>query len=340
MNVLLTGGMGYIGSHIALTLLHHKYQVTILDNLSNSNIDVLNSLKFLSAKEPKFIKGDVLNTELVATVLHDHKIDAVIHLAGLKAVGESVAKPLMYYKNNVFGAISLLEAMKSCKVFNLVFSSSATVYGIPNFLPISEEHPCKPNNPYGRTKFYIEEILSDLIITDKNWNIISLRYFNPVGSHESGLIGDNPNGIPNNLMPYINQVASGQRTHLKIFGNDYDTPDGTGIRDYIHVEDLANAHLDALNNIYLNNDHQNGLLNNFNIGTGKGYSVLEVVHSFELANRLNIPYKIYPRRDGDIASSFADPKKANNFLGWKAKQSIDDMCFSSWNFQKNISQKK
>jgi UDP-glucose 4-epimerase len=244
----------------------------------------------------------------------------------------------MYYKNNILGAVSLLEAMKSCNVLNLVFSSSATVYGIPNFLPISEEHPCKPNNPYGRSKFYIEEILSDLVITDKNWNIISLRYFNPVGSHESGLIGDHPNGIPNNLMPFINQVASGQQTHLKVFGNDYDTPDGTGVRDYIHVEDLSNAHLAALNNIDSNNNYQNSPLNFFNIGTGKGYSVLDVVHAFELVNRLDIPYKIYPRRDGDIASSFADPKKANNFLGWKAKQSIDEMCLSSWNFQKNKSQ--
>ena len=338
MNILLTGGMGYIGSHIALSLLNHKHKVTILDNLSNSNVKVIKSLKFISSKEPNFIKGDVINTELVAAALKDYKIDSVIHLAGLKAVGESVSRPVMYYKNNVLGTVSLLEAMTRCNVFNLVFSSSATVYGIPNFLPISEEHPCRPNNPYGRSKLYIEEILSDLVTSDINWNIISLRYFNPIGSHESGLIGDNPNGIPNNLMPFINQVASGQQTHLRVFGNDYDTPDGTGVRDYIHVEDLSNAHIAAINKINSNNNSLKDPLNFFNIGTGKGYSVLEMVNAFEAANGIDIPYKIYPRREGDIASSFADPKKANNFLGWKAKQSINEMCLSSWNFQKNMIQ--
>jgi UDP-glucose 4-epimerase len=334
MNVLLTGGMGYIGSHITLSLLESKHEVTILDNLSNSNIEVLSKLKFISSKEPNFVRGDILDTELVIKTLKNYKINAVIHLAGLKAVSESVLYPFMYYKNNVQGAISLLEAMKSCNISNLVFSSSATVYGVPHFLPINEEHPNEPNNPYGRSKFYIEEILSDLVQSNYDWNFVSLRYFNPVGSHASGLIGDNPNGIPNNLMPYINQVASGQYPFLKIFGNDYDTPDGTGIRDYIHVEDLSDAHLSALDSIDSNSNLSKGILNIFNIGTGVGYSVLEIVKAYEKINKLDIPYEIFPRRDGDIASSYADPKKANSMLKWKAKKSIEEMCFSAWNFQK------
>jgi UDP-glucose 4-epimerase len=334
MNILVTGGMGYIGSHIALSLLNEKHEVTILDNLSNSNFEILKNLELLSNKKPNFIKGDILNTELVVKTLQNYKINAVIHLAGLKAVGESVSKPLIYYKNNVLGAASLLEAMEICEIDKLVFSSSATVYGKPNSLPIKEDHPLNPNNPYGRSKLYVEKILADLVQSNNNWKIINLRYFNPVGSHASGLIGDNPNGIPNNLMPYINQVAIGERPFLKIFGNDYETPDGTGIRDYIHVEDLSDAHLAALHLLDFGRNTHTGEYNTFNIGTGSGFSVLEIVETYEKINKLKIPYKIFPRRDGDIASSYADSTKANTILNWKASRTLKDMCQSAWNFQK------
>ena len=334
MNILLTGGMGYIGSHTALSLLEQGHEVTILDNLINSNISVLHSIQSISSAQLNFVQGDVLDTAIVKETLKKFDINAVIHLAGLKAVGESVMNPLIYYKNNIQGTISLIEAMLSCNISALVFSSSATVYGVPYYLPINEEHPTNPNNPYGRSKLYIEQILMDIAQANQDWTIVNLRYFNPVGSHSGGLIGDYPNGVPNNLMPYINQVASGQRPFLNIFGDDYDTPDGTGIRDYIHVEDLSDAHLAALN--WINVPQKNAVSNihNFNIGTGTGYSVLEIIKTYERVNGLKIPYRITARREGDIASSYADPKKANTKLDWEAIRSLEDMCYSAWNFQK------
>ena len=335
MNVLLTGGMGYIGSHTALRLIEQGHQVTIFDNLTNSNASVLNSIESISLTKPNFVQGDILDTAIVENTLNKFKINAVIHLAGLKAVGESVLTPLSYYKNNVQGTISLLDAMLSCNIGTLVFSSSATVYGAPTHLPITEEHPTDPNNPYGRTKLYIEKILMDTAQSNKDWNVINLRYFNPVGSHPSGLIGDSPNGIPNNLMPYINQVASKLRPFLNIFGDDYITPDGTGVRDYIHIEDLSDAHLDALNWIHDLQKDTTTNVSTFNIGTGLGYSVLDIIKAYEKINNLEIPYRISSRRKGDIASSYADPTKANSVLGWKASRTLEDMCYSAWNFQKN-----
>lgn len=338
MNVLLTGGMGYIGSHTALLLINQGHQVTILDNLANSKISVLDNLQLITSFRPNFIQADVLDTSSVEKAIQEFTINAVIHFAGVKAVGESVENPLKYHKNNVQGTISLIEAMKNCNIKNLVFSSSATVYGVPSFLPINEEHPINPNNPYGKSKFYIEQILTDIAQSDEDWNIVNLRYFNPVGSHASGLIGDDPNGIPNNLMPYINQVASKHRPHLNIFGNDYKTSDGTGIRDYIHVEDLSDAHLAALH--WINRSQNNSLLNinTFNIGTGVGYSVMEIIQAYENINKIEIPYKITPRRLGDIASCYSDPSKAQKLLHWKAKRTLEDMCSSSWKFQRQMQQ--
>jgi len=338
VNVLLTGGMGYIGSHTALLLINQGHQVTILDNLANSKISVLDNLQLITSFRPNFIQADVLDTSSVEKAIQEFTINAVIHFAGVKAVGESVENPLKYHKNNVQGTISLIEAMKNCNIKNLVFSSSATVYGVPSFLPINEEHPINPNNPYGKSKFYIEQILTDIAQSDEDWNIVNLRYFNPVGSHASGLIGDDPNGIPNNLMPYINQVASKHRPHLNIFGNDYKTSDGTGIRDYIHVEDLSDAHLAALH--WINRSQNNSLLNinTFNIGTGVGYSVMEIIQAYENINKIEIPYKITPRRLGDIASCYSDPSKAQKLLHWKAKRTLEDMCSSSWKFQRQMQQ--
>jgi UDP-glucose 4-epimerase len=335
MNVLLTGGMGYLGSHTALSLLEQEHEVTILDNLSNSNLSVLQCIESISSKQLNFVRGDVLDTALVKNTINQFKIDAVIHLAGLKAVGESVLNPHQYYKNNVQGAISLLDAMLSCNIGSLVFSSSATVYGAPQYLPINEEHPTNPYNPYGNSKLFIEQILIDIARSNKDWTIVNLRYFNPVGSHISGLIGDNPNGIPNNLMPYINQVAANQRPFLNVFGGDYETLDGTGIRDYIHVEDLSEAHLAALNWIDDPDKNRDINMNTFNIGTGVGYSVLDIIHAYEQINGLKIPYKITARREGDIAACYANPTKANTILGWKTSRTLEDMCGSAWNFQKN-----
>ena len=330
--------MGYIGSHTALLLINQGHQVTILDNLANSKISVLDNLQLITSFRPNFIQADVLDTSSVEKAIQEFTINAVIHFAGVKAVGESVENPLKYHKNNVQGTISLIEAMKNCNIKNLVFSSSATVYGVPSFLPINEEHPINPNNPYGKSKLYIEQILTDIAQSDEDWNIVNLRYFNPVGSHASGLIGDDPNGIPNNLMPYINQVASKHRPHLNIFGNDYKTSDGTGIRDYIHVEDLSDAHLAALH--WINRSQNNSLLNinTFNIGTGVGYSVMEIIQAYENINKIEIPYKITPRRLGDIASCYSDPSKAQKLLHWKAKRTLEDMCSSSWKFQRQMQQ--
>jgi UDP-glucose 4-epimerase len=335
MKVLLTGGMGYLGSHTALSLLEQGHEVTIFDNLSNSNASVLENIANIASGKPNFVHGNILDTSLVKNTIDTFKIEAVIHLAGLKAVGESVLEPLMYYQNNVQGTISLLDAMLSCNIGRLVFSSSATVYGIPQYLPLDEEHPINPYNPYGNSKFFIEQMLRDIANSNKDWAIVNLRYFNPVGSHISGLIGDNPKGIPNNLMPYINQVAANQRPFLNVFGGDYETPDGTGVRDFIHVEDLSEAHLAALNLIKTSQKHGDTNMHTLNIGTGVGYSVLDIIRAYERVNDLKIPYKITARRAGDIAACYANPTKANTILGWKASRTLEDMCGSAWNFQKN-----
>lgn len=328
-NILLTGGAGYIGSHTAVVLSKADYNVVILDNFCNSDPSVLERLKKILGKDLPCIDGDVRNTFLVTQVLHEHEIEAVIHFAGLKAVGESVQMPIEYYANNVQGTISLLEAMKSTGVKTLVFSSSATVYGAPQYLPIDEAHPLSATNTYGRSKLHIEEMLKDVANSDPEWKCICLRYFNPIGAHESGLIGEDPDGIPNNLVPYIAQVAIGRLEQLAVYGNDYPTPDGTGLRDYIHVMDLAEGHLAALD--YLSATQIGWEC--INLGTGRGYTVLEVIDSFERASNRKVPYKISDRRPGDIASCFADPQRAKDLLNWVATKSLDDMCASSWKWQ-------
>ena len=329
MNVLLTGGLGYIGSHIAVTLLSSRYQVIIIDNLSNSKIGVLNAIHRITGTMPMFREGDVRNQVLIETILHEFKIDAVIHLAGLKAVGESTREPLKYYDHNVGGTIALLKAMQKFQVTKLVFSSSATVYGTPNYLPLDEAHPTNPQNPYGRSKLMIEEILQD-IAANNEMSIIALRYFNPVGAHESGLIGEDPNGIPNNLMPYISQVAIGQLEMLSVFGNDYKTPDGTGIRDYIHVMDLANGHLAALAFLIKSPPGFKAI----NLGTGVGYSVLEIVNIYQEVSDRKIPYQIKSRRPGDIDICYAQCDEALKLLTWKAEYNLEKMCADSWNWQR------
>jgi UDP-glucose 4-epimerase len=323
MNVLLTGGTGYIGSHSAVVLTNLGHRVVLYDNLSNSNVAVVQKLVDITGQVINFVKGDVLDTALLTSTLATHKVEAVIHFAGLKAVGESVSDPLRYYKNNVQGTISLLHAMKAQQIKTLVFSSSATVYGEPKYLPIDEEHPTNAVNPYGRTKLQIEELLRDVASSDPAWRIACLRYFNPVGAHESGLIGENPTGIPNNLMPYIAQVAAGIREELSIFGDDYPTPDGTGIRDYIHVMDLANGHAAALNFL-------RGKLGWYavNLGTGKGHSVLEMVRVFERVTGQRLNFKISKRRDGDVASCYADTRKAGDLLDWKINHTLEEACQS------------
>ena len=333
MNVLLTGGMGYIGSHTAIVLLQLGHQVVLYDNLSNSSDTVLKKLKHITGQLISFVKGDVRDTELLKATLAAYPIDAVIHFAGLKAVGESVENPVDYYANNVQGTISLLQAIQSAQVKTLVFSSSATVYGEPQYLPIDENHPTSATNPYGRSKLHIEEMLSDVAASDASWKIACLRYFNPVGAHDSGLIGESPNGVPNNLMPYIAQVAAGQRQALSVFGNDYPTPDGTGVRDYIHFTDLAEGHAAALNSL----SHTFGW-HAINLGTGKGYSVLEMVKTFEKASGREVPYKVVARRAGDAAQYCANPQKAADLLGWSAKCRLDDMCKAPGAFSIKTSQ--
>ena len=328
MNILLTGGAGYIGSHTAVVLSQAGHEVVLLDNFCNSSPSVLDRLEKILGKALPCIEADVRETEVVEKVLREYKIDAVIHFAGLKAVGESVEKPVEYYANNVQGTISLLQAMNAVGVKKLVFSSSATVYGDPQYLPIDENHPTNPTNPYGRTKLQIEQILRDLSNSDTEWRIICLRYFNPVGAHESGLIGESPNGVPNNLMPYIAQVAAGKLPHVNVYGNDYPTPDGTGIRDYIHVVDLAEGHLAALD--YVNN-HQGWDV--FNLGTGHGISVLEMISSYEQANGQEIAYQIKGRRKGDIASCYTKVEKLQDLLQWRARYALNQMCQSSWLWQ-------
>ncbi|MCG9721929.1 UDP-glucose 4-epimerase GalE [Shewanella sp. Isolate7] len=328
MTILVTGGAGYIGSHTVVELLNDDQQVVIIDNLSNSSVEALKRVEQITGKGFIFYQGDVLNKAFLQKVFTDHNIDSVIHFAGLKAVGESVAQPLRYYENNVTGTLVLCEVMAEFNVKNLVFSSSATVYGDPASLPITEDFPTGATNPYGQSKLMVEHILKDLHHSDPSWNIARLRYFNPVGAHESGLIGEDPNDIPNNLMPFIAQVAVGQREKLSVFGDDYDTHDGTGVRDYIHVVDLAKGHLKALEKL----NTQPGLVT-YNLGTGQGYSVLDMVKAFEKACGHSIAYQIAPRRPGDIAACYADPHKAQSELNWQATHSIEDMANSSWHWQ-------
>ncbi len=329
MTILVTGGAGYIGSHTVIELLENNYEVVIVDNLSNASEKVLDRLKKITGKDIPFVKADILDRDALNEVFDNHKIDAVIHFAGLKAVGESVAKPWEYYNNNIAGTLVLLDVMKQHGVKNIIFSSSATVYGDPAFIPITEECPkgtC--TNPYGWTKSMLEQVLSDIQKADNSWNVILLRYFNPIGAHKSGLIGENPNGIPNNLMPYVTQVAVGKLKELGVFGDDYDTPDGTGVRDYIHVLDLASGHVAALNKI-----KENCGLKIYNLGTGNGYSVLDIVKNFEEATGVKIPYSIKPRRPGDIATCYASADLAKKELGWEAKYGIKEMCEDSWRWQ-------
>lgn len=332
MNILLTGGTGYIGSHTAVVMAEANHQVVLYDNLSNSSADVIDRLEKITGQRMPFVRGDIRDTQLLTDTLQKYKIDAVIHFAGLKAVGESVEKPIEYFDNNVGGTISLIKAMQASQIKTLVFSSSATVYGDPQYLPIDEEHPTSATNPYGRTKLHIEEMLADLTKSDSSWQIACLRYFNPVGAHDSGLIGESPSGIPNNLMPYISRVATGKLPHLNIFGNDYPTLDGTGVRDYIHVVDLAEGHLAAIN--YLNR-HMSSLIT-FNLGTGRGYSVLEVINAYEGASGQQVPYNFAPRRVGDAASSYAKVSKSRLLLDWEACRDIHDMCESSWRSQRKV----
>lgn len=329
MNILVTGGAGYIGSHTAIELLKENHEVIILDNLSNSKTVVIKRIEQISGKQVKFYKEDILNLEGLRKVFSENKIDMVIHFAGLKAVGESVAKPLEYYSNNITGTLNLLFVMREFEVFNFVFSSSATVYGNPESCPIYETFPTlQCTNPYGSTKLHIERILKDLYHADNRFNIALLRYFNPIGAHESGLIGEDPKGIPNNLVPYITQVAIGKREYLNVFGDNYPTPDGTGVRDYIHVVDLAIGHVAAIKKL----QEKPGLVI-YNLGTGIGYSVLDVLHAFEKACNMTIPYKIQARRAGDIATCYSNCDKAKKELHWEAKLGIDDMARDSWNWQ-------
>ncbi len=330
MNILLTGGTGYIGSHTAVVLAEAGHRPVLLDNLSNSSADVVDRLAQITGTRFPFIEGDIRDTALLRRVLADEGIGAVVHFAGLKAVGESVEQPLRYYDNNVGGTISLLQAMDETGVRQIVFSSSSTVYGEPAYLPYDESHPTMPNSPYGRTKLQVEQILGDLAGSASSWRIACLRYFNPVGAHASGLIGEDPNGIPNNLMPYIARVAGGRLPFLNVFGDDYPTQDGTGVRDYIHVMDLAEGHRAAID--FLAGSAGAGW-HAFNLGTGCGYSVLDMVRAFEQASGRPVPYRIAPRRPGDIACYYAKADLAAAELGWRAVRSLDDMCASTWHFQ-------
>ena len=334
MKILVTGGLGFIGSHAVVELLDNGYEVVVIDNLYNSNIDVIDSIKNITGKDFSFYQNDVCDLEVLEKIFNEHTIDAVMHFAGYKAVGESVKKPILYYENNLVSTLHLCQKMIEHNCFKFIFSSSATVYGDPKILPITEE--CEvgvTTNPYGTTKWMIELILKDITISNPNFTVMVLRYFNPIGAHKSGLIGERPNGIPNNLMPYIVRVATGELEMLSVFGDDYDTPDGTGVRDYIHVVDLAKGHLKALEKAISSQG-----IYYYNLGTGTGYTVLDLVHNFEKVNHVKVPYKIVERRAGDIASCYADPSKAYKELGWRAELGIEDMMKDSYNFilkQKN-----
>ncbi|WP_214694348.1 UDP-glucose 4-epimerase GalE [Exiguobacterium sp. s160] len=328
--ILVTGGAGYIGTHTVIQLLEAGHEVIVLDNLSNSSREALNRVEAMTGKEVTFYLGDILDRALLEQIFLTHTIDAVIHFAGLKAVGESVREPLRYYENNVVGTTVLLEVMQAFDVKRIVFSSSATVYGMPERTPIDESFPLSATNPYGRSKLMIEDILRDVAVADSEWSIALLRYFNPIGAHPSGQIGEDPFDVPNNLMPYITQVAVGKLNELSVFGDDYDTPDGTGVRDYIHVVDLASGHLQALDYIM----DQKGV-EAFNLGTGTGYSVLDLVRAFEQESGKTVPYNVTDRRPGDIATCFADPTKSKQMLGFEAKHDIRDMCRDAWNWQSN-----
>ena len=329
MAILVTGGAGYIGSHTCIELLEAGYEVVVCDNLCNSSEESLNRVEKITGKKVKFYHADIRNYNDMDYIFKTEKIDAVIHFAGLKAVGESVEKPMEYYDNNINGTLVLCDVMRKHNCKNIVFSSSATVYGDPHTVPIKEDFPLSVTNPYGRTKLMIEEILQDISVSDPEWKIILLRYFNPIGAHESGLIGEDPKGIPNNLLPYVAQVAIGRHEFVRVFGNDYNTPDGTGVRDYIHVVDLAKGHVCAIKK--LEKTDEKVLI--YNLGTGNGYSVLDVVHAFEKACGHEIPYKIMDRRAGDIATCYADPAKAKAELGWEAEFDIARMCADSWRWQ-------
>ena len=329
MSILVTGGAGYIGSHTVVELSNAGYEAVVVDNLSNSSKESLKRVEELTGKKIRFYEADIRDRKAMDKIFEENKIDSVIHFAGLKAVGESTQKPVEYYDNNISGTLTLVQSMRDHGVKNIVFSSSATVYGSPAFVPITEECPkgvC--TNPYGWTKSMLEQILTDIQKADNEWNVILLRYFNPIGAHKSGLIGENPNGIPNNLMPYITQVAVGKLDHLNVFGNDYKTHDGTGVRDYIHVVDLALGHVKAIEKL-----KENPGTKIYNLGTGIGYSVLDIVNAFEKATGVKVPYVIGPRRPGDIDECYSDATKAKNELGWQAQYGIEDMCRDSWNWQ-------
>jgi len=328
MRVLVTGGTGFIGSHTCVELIQRGHEVVIYDNLSNSRHDVVDRIARIAGTIPVFIEGDVRDSAKLQDALTQYDVEAVIHFAALKAVGESWQKPLEYFDNNITGSLRLVEATLAAGVEHFVFSSSATVYGEPDSCPITESAATRVTNPYGRTKLVVEELLSDVAESNPSFHVASLRYFNPVGAHESGLIGEDPNGIPNNLMPYIAQVAAGERALLQVFGNDYPTPDGTGVRDYIHVVDLARAHVDALS--FLREQRRSFTVN---LGTGRGYSVLEVIRAFEAASGQPVPFKVVPRRTGDVSSCYADPSLATRLLGWRAQYDLDRMCEDAWRWQ-------
>lgn len=334
MRVLITGGTGYIGSHCAVELLNQHHQVVLLDNLSNSIKGVCKKIEEITKQSISFFQGDINDSKLLNKIFNSLEIDAVIHCAGLKAVGESVLEPEKYYKNNVEGTKNLIDVMEANKIFSLIFSSSATVYGDPLYLPMDEHHPMHPIHPYGENKIFIENFLKEQSIKNPAWKILSLRYFNPIGAHESHLIGESPSEHPNNLLPYIMQVASGQKSQLQIFGNDYKTKDGTGMRDYLHIADLAEGHISALSYLFQMQGKKN--FDVLNLGTGISHSVLEIVHAFENVTGTKIPYVFSNRRHGDIKESYADASKAKLLLSWQADKSLDEMCLSAWQFQKNL----
>lgn len=335
LRVLLTGGTGYIGSHTAVALKMAGCHVVLFDNLMNSEIEVLDRISRITGSRPAFVLGDVRNAALLKTLIHEERIDAVLHFAGSKAVGESVKQPLYYYDNNVAGTVSLVGAMQSAGLKRLVFSSSCTVYGTPRYLPVDELHPQSATNPYGRSKVFIEAILADIAAADSSWQISCLRYFNPVGAHESGLLGEIPKGIPNCLMPYIARVATGELPWVQVYGDDYPTSDGSGIRDYVHVMDVAEGHVAALRHLSFESNSGRQNLHCFNLGTGSGYSVLDMIKMFELTSGKGIPYKFLPRRPGDVAEIFGDVRKAGVILNWHASRDLVQMCESLWKFQVN-----